>query len=150
MKKALFRIASFVIAAMMLISAVSATSAGIRSSLYLDSYRAWLTPKNNGAINVTIDVQAVDYMDNVGATKVIIYESTDGGSTWAQDKVYVRALYPELLEQDTYLYYNTPITHIGTPGNKYYAIVTVYAGDSTGYDTREYITPIITAKWKGD
>jgi hypothetical protein len=55
-----------------------------------------------------------------------------------------------MLAHDTYLYYDTAVTHIGRPGNKYYAIITIYAGDSTGYDTREYITTIITAKWQGD
>lgn len=121
-----------------------------RSSLYLSRYRAWLTPKNNGAISVTIDVQAVGDMEDIGATQVVIYKSSDGGSTWALDTVYSSTLYPELLQQDTYLYCETPITHIGRPGNKYFAVITIYAGDSTGYDTRQYQTTTITAKWKGD
>lgn len=129
---------------------VSANAASERSSLYLSLYRAWLTPKNNGAISVNIDVQAVGIMDDIGATEVAIYESSDGGTTWTQDGIYLSSLYPDLLQQDTYLYCETPITHIGRPGNKYYAVITIYAGDSTGYDTREYQTTTITAKWKGD
>lgn len=150
MKKALFRIAVFVIATMMLVGVVSATEGGVRSSLYLDSYRAWLTPKNNGAISVNIDVQAVGDMDDIGATEVAIYESSDGGATWSFDTSYLSSLYPDLLQHDTYWYYEAPITYIGRPGNKYFAIITIYAGDSTGYDTREYQTTTITAKWKGD
>lgn len=121
-----------------------------RSSLYLNYYRAWLTPKNNGAVDVTIDVQAVDDMDDVGATSITIYESSDGGSTWSAVRGYSSTLYPDMLAHDTYLYFDTPITHIGRPGNKYFAVITIYAGDSTGYDTRQYQTTIITAKWKGD
>ena len=150
MKKALFRIVSLAVVAMMLICAVSATSGGVRSSLYLDSYRAWLTPKNNGAINVNIDVQAVGDMDDIGATSITIYESSDGGSTWSAVRGYSSALYPDMLAHDTYLYFDTPITHIGRPGNKYCAVITIYAGDSTGYDTRQYQTTTVTAKWKGD
>lgn len=150
MKKVLFRIVCFLIAAMMFVGAVSATSEGVRSSLYLDSYRAWLTPKNNGAVAVTIDVQAVGDMDDIGATSIIMYESSDGGSTWTAVREYFSALVPNMLAHDTYLYFDAPITHIGRPGNKYFAIITIYAGDSTGYDTRQYQTTTITAKWKGD
>ena len=121
-----------------------------RSSLYLSRYRAWLTPRNNGAIDVTIDVQAVGDMDDIGATSVIIYESSDGGSTWSAVREYFSALVPDMLAHDTYMYFDTPVTHIGRPGNKYFAVITIYAGDSTGYDTREYQTTTITAKWKGN
>lgn len=143
MKKTLLRMTTFVLAAMLLIGTVSAST---RSSLYLDGYRAWLTPKSGGKINVTINVQAVGDMDNVGALSVEMYESSDGGSTWHRDGSYASALYPELLQQDTYLYYETPLSHQGVAGYKYYAIVTVYAGDSTGSDSREYQTTTVTAR----
>ena len=127
--------------------AMPASAAVERSSLYLSCYRAWLTPESGGKIDVTIDVQAVGDMDDVGATKVVMYESTDGGTTWNRDGTYVDALHPELLQQNTYWYYETPISHQGTPGYKYFAIITLYAGDSTGYDTKEYQTTTVTAKW---
>lgn len=135
---------------LVVVLAIPASAALGRSSLYLSCYRAWLTPKNNGTVRVTIDVQAVGNMDDVGATKVIIYESSDGGATWVQDGIYLSTVFPELLQQNTYWYYESPIDHIGRPGNKYFAVITIYAGDSTGYDTREYQTTTITAKWKGD
>lgn len=152
MRQYLRKIAALILSCSFLIGAVamSANAAPERSSLYLSLYRAWLTPKNNGAINVNVDVQAVDDMDDIGATSIVMYESSDGGSTWSAVRGYSSALYPNMLAHDTYLYYDTAVTHIGRPGKQYYAIITIYAGDSTGYDTREYITPIITAKWKGD
>lgn len=117
-----------------------------RSSLYLSRYRAWLTPESGAKIDVTIDVQAVDDMDDVGALSVEMFVSSDGGSTWERDGTYYSALYPELLDQDTYLYYDTPISHQGVAGYKYCAVVTVYAGDSTGSDSREYQTTTVTAR----
>lgn len=143
MKKNLLRATTFMFALMLLIGTVSATA---RSSLYLDAYRAWLTPKSGGKINVSIEVQAVGDMDNVGALDVAIYESSDGGSTWDLDRIYSSALYPELLQHDTYLYYETPISHQGTAGYKYFAVVEVYAEDSTGSDSREYTTTTVTAR----
>ena len=134
------------LALMCAILIVPAGAASGRSSLYLSRYRAWLTPKSDAKINVNIDVQAVGDMDNVGALSVTIYESTDGGSSWDEDATYYSALFPELLQQDTYWYYESPISHQGTAGYKYFAVVEVYAGDSTGSDSREYTTTTVTAR----
>ena len=133
-----------------LLAAAIAVPAGAvmsRSSLYLSYYRAWLTPENGGIVDVTIDVQAVDDMDDVGAISVKMMESSDGGDTWHSDGTYASALYPELLVQNDYWYCDTPISHAGTPGYKYYAIVKVYAGDSTGSDTKTYVTSTVTARY---
>lgn len=126
--------------------AVPAGAVDSRSSLYLSAYRAWLTPVSGAEIAVNIDVQAVGDMDDVGALSVEMYVSADGGATWDRDGTYLSALYPELLDHDTYLYYETPIYHEGTAGYKYYAVVTVYAGDNTGSDSREYQTTTVTAR----
>lgn len=126
--------------------ALPAFAASARSSLYLSRYRAWLTPESGGIVDVSIDVEAVDDMDDVGALSVEMYVSSDGGSTWSRDGSYACALFPELLDQDTYWYYDTPISHQGVAGYKYYAIVTVYAGDETGSDSREYQTTTVTAR----
>lgn len=126
--------------------ALPAFASAARSSLYLSAYRAWLTPESGAKVDVTIDVEAVDDMDDVGALSVEMYVSSDGGATWSRDGSYASALFPELLDQDTYWYYDTPISHQGVAGYKYYAIVTVYAGDHTGSDRREYQTYTVTAR----
>ena len=143
MKKMLSRVTVFVFAMTLFIGNVFAAE---QSSLYLSGYRAWLTPEAGGVIDVTIDVQAVDYMDDVGALYVEIWESADGGDTWDCVTTYRNSMYPELLTQDDYWYYDTPISYDGTPGYKYYAIVEVYAGDSTGWDSKEYQTYTVTAR----
>lgn len=126
--------------------AVPAGAADSRSSLYLSAYRAWLTPVSGAEIAVNIDVQAVGDMDDIGALSVTIFESADGGDTWDSDGTYTSALFRELLDHGTYLYYETPIYHEGTAGYKYYAVVKVYAGDSTGSDTKTYVTETVTAR----
>lgn len=126
--------------------AVPAFASSARSSLYLSGYRAWLTPESGAKVDVTIDVQAVDDMDDVGALSVEMYVSSDGGSTWSRDGSYASALFPELLDQDTYWYYDTPISHQGVAGYKYYAVITMYAGDHTGSDSKTYVTSTVTAR----
>lgn len=137
--------ALFLALALMTVTLVVPAAAAEQSSLYLDGYRAWLTPQSGGKIAVSIDVQAVDYMDEVGALTVKIYESADSGSTWGQVRTYYASMHPQLIVHDDYLYYDTPIYHQGTAGYKYFAVVEVYAGDSTGSDSREFQTYTVTA-----
>ena len=117
-----------------------------RSSLYLSCYRAWLTPVSGAKLNVNVDVQAVDDMDDVGSTKIVIYESADGGDNWSKARTYYSALEENMLDHGTVIYYDTAVVHQGTAGYKYYAVVTVYAGDSTGSDSRDYVTATVTAR----
>lgn len=143
MKKQVSRLLAFALAVAML---TCTTFAAEQSSLYLSAYRAWLTPTAGAKVDVNIHVQAVDYMDDIGATMVEIYESSDGGVSFSNVRTYVCSLHEGMLLENDYLYYETPITHQGTSGYKYYAIVTVYAGDSTGSDSREYQTTTVTAR----
>lgn len=147
MKKSIKRFSSFLLVLCMctniLLIPVSAT---ISSSAYIDSYRAWLIAGHDGLISVAVDVQATGYMDEVGASKIELYESSDGGETWERVRIFLRSLYPGMTLEDEVLYYQIAATYDGVPGRLYCAIVTVYAGDSTGYDTRDYTTPTMMAK----
>ena len=55
--------------------------ASARSSWYLDSYRAWLNVDSGGKMSVTVDVQATDYMDTIGTTRIEILESINNGTS---------------------------------------------------------------------
>lgn len=144
MKHAVKRSTAFLVV-LALLMGLTINAAFARSSWYIDSYRAWLTPELGGVIKVTIDVQANNYMTEVGASRVEIFESKDGGSTWTSKRIYLKSIYPELVTNNDILYFETPISYPGTPGYKYYAEITVYAGDSTGSDTKEYTTGVVTA-----
>ena len=85
-------------------------------------------------------------MEKIGATRIEILESKNNGASWTQYRVFLSSIFPEMLTSGDYLYYDTPVSFTGTPGYKYCAIVTVYARDSTGSDSREYTTPMVTAK----
>lgn len=116
-----------------------------RSSYYLSAYSAWLYPESGGRICVAVDVQATNYMDEVGAKRIEILESQNNGKTWTVQKIYLNTITPGMYDTDTYFYYDDPVTYYGVPGYTYCAIVTVYASDSTGSDSREYTTPMVTA-----
>ena len=143
MKLSVKKFAAFIVAMAMLLSTATAAA---RSSLYLSAYRAWLSAGDNGAISVVVDVQARDDMDEVGASRIQLLESRDGGENWTTVKIYLKSIHPEMVKTNDYYYCDIPVTYSGTAGYQYYAIVTIYAGDSTGSDTRNYVTDVVTAK----
>lgn len=146
MKKPLHFVVFLTLVMAMCVSSVAAVTNGARSSLYLDCYRAWLAPQSGGKIAVAVDVQAVTTMDEVGASVIEIFESDDGGKTWDSVRMYFKSLNPEMVVKRDYLYYDDPIVYQGTIGKQYFACVTAYAADHTGYDEKEYNTAIVTAR----
>ena len=68
---------SSILALCMVLCLVITTYATTRASAHLDSYRASLTPKNSSRIAITIDVDGTGLMDDIGATKIYVYKSTD-------------------------------------------------------------------------
>lgn len=63
-----------------MLSSLLCTFASARSSAYLSSYCADVTPESGGKLVVTVDVSGVGSMTQIGATKIYIYESTNNKS----------------------------------------------------------------------
>ena len=118
-------------------------SATERSSAYLDGYRAFLTAKGNGRVSVTVDVRGTNYMTDIGAETIYIYESTDN-AYFTLVATYEAEDYPDMMGSGSF-YYETPIIHRGTAGRYYFAVVDVYAGNANGGHTRQYETVPIRA-----
>ena len=125
--------------AVCMLSAFTCASAAERASYYLDSYTAGLTAQGNGKIAVTVDVSATGRMTEIGATEIHIYESTTKTGAYEWVESYYAEDCPDMLESGTY-YYDTPVIYEGTVGRYYKAIVTFYAGNSSGGDSRDYTT----------
>ena len=118
-------------------------SAAERSSAYLSSYRAFLTAKGSGKVSVTVDVSGTNYMTDIGAETIYIFESTDNVD-FTLIATYEEEDYPEMMGSGSF-YYETPIIHEGTAGRYYFAVVDVYSGNSSGGHTRQYETVSIRA-----
>ena len=132
--------------ALMVISSLlcTAASAAVQSSEYLDSYCAILTAKSNGSMVITVDVEGVGYMPEIGAKTIWVYESTDG-KLFHRIETYESKDYPEMMGSGT-IFYEDVITFTGTPGRYYYATAFVYAGNSSGGDERSCSTATKQAK----
>lgn len=135
---------SSILALCMVLCLVITTYATTRASAHLDSYRASLTPKNSSRIAITVDVDGTGLMDDIGATKIYVYKSTDNEHFY-----YLRTFdskdYPAMMTHNAYFYYETPIIFQGVSGYYYYAHVDVYAAKDGGSSTRSYTTSSVQA-----
>ena len=130
------------ILAILMISSIFCTvaSAAVQSSAYLDSYSATITPKSGRKLSITVDVEGVGSMTEIGAKTIYIYESEDGKS-FERVATYKSSQYPEMMGSGT-IYYKTPITHTGKTGYYYFASVWVYAANKDGSDEKNYTTSV--------
>lgn len=111
------------------------------SSNYLDSYMAG-TYIYNGKVVVSVDVTAVVNATMIGARDIYLYESTDRVH-FTCVKHYNYQDYPNMMGSGWSYARDTVEDYTRVPGRYYKAIVYVYAGDSTGHDSKLYSTAIV-------
>lgn len=145
MKRLGKRLLSGIFALVMISSLLcTAASASVKSSAYLDAYRAVLTAKSNGVMLISADVTAVGNKPELGVKTIYVYESTDG-KTFNWIRTYDSEDYPEMMGSGG-IFFEDLFTFQGVIGRYYYAKAFVYAGDSTGGDERYCNTAIRQAK----
>lgn len=115
-------------------------SASVRSSAYLNSYRAILTSESGGELTITVDVVGVGYMSKIGAKTIYLYESANG-TDFTRVKTYRSSAYPKMMGSGTN-FYEDVVTYQGTPGYYYYASVYVYAANENGSDEKNCETTV--------
>lgn len=126
-----------------LLSSLLCTMAFARSSAYLDTYCATVTPKSGGKVVVTVSVSGVGRMTEIGATTIYIYESSDNKS-FTKVATYDYEDYPEMMGSGTF-YYEDPVTYSGKVGYYYFASVYCYAAKDGGSDEKNYTTTAVQA-----
>lgn len=143
--KTVFRITAIILAISLFlpIGVMATETITPRASYYLESYNAYLYNAALGKIQVYFDVTGVNYMDEIGALRVKIYESTDK-ETWTWVETYNNGDTPSLLGYNKY-YYSSHVDYKGTIGRYYKAYVTIWAGKDGDGDTRYYWTQPVKA-----
>ena len=111
-----------------------------RASYYLTSYNSYLYAAGSGKVQAWFTVTGVNYMDDIGALTIRIYESEDN-STWTWVKTYRHTEYPSMLGHDDY-YHSGYVEYQGVKGRYYKAYVTIWAGKDDGGDTRYMWTDV--------
>ena len=143
MRKKGLRIFSLALCLAMFIGTVMSAQATVKASDYFARTRVWATKQGDGEFIVEYDILATDYMDELGASVILIMEEQSDGTF---DNVYTfRASdMPELIETDTNNTYGC-VDHEGTPGVRYYALFGLYAKNGDGNETLYFPTNTITA-----
>ena len=119
---------------------ISVTATEARASYYLDAYSAYVYPAGWGKIQVWFSVDGTNYMDEVGALQIQLYESTDNVN-WTWVKTFDHTDYPDMLAYDKD-YHDGHVEYSGTLGRYYRAYVCVWAGENGSGDTRYFWTNI--------
>ena len=140
MKKRVVLTLLSVVAVVCSCSRVRAATVQPRASAYLSRYIATLSEGNApGQLNIAFSVTASRVMTKVGVSRIDIYRSNG---------TYVTSINGStangLLALST-MHHSGTYTYNGISGVSYYAIVTVYAGDTTGSDTRTVTTNTVKA-----
>ena len=138
-KKLLFIkvVALFVIVAC--VFPMSALAVESRASDYLSVYSAYIYPAGWGKVQVWFDVDGTNYMDEIGALEIKLYESKDN-ETWTWVKTFDYTDYSGMLGYNDHSHAGH-IEYNGVIGRYYKAYVCVWAGKNGDGDTRYFWTP---------
>ncbi len=118
-------------------SAAVIPPANPQASYYLAGYRGYITRSGN-TVQVTFSVTGTNTMDDIGVLSIKLYESTDGNNYyWV--KTFQHDTTSGMLGHNT-SYKSGTVNYSGYASRYYMADICFYAGDSTGHDTRYYIT----------
>lgn len=111
-----------------------AISASARASEYFHRTYTSATHIGNGTLRIKVDLAATGTMQEVGATKVVVYEKNSNGD-YESVYTFTRELYPNLITYNR-LSYVTYVTYYGETGTSYYVSVAFYAKNAYGSQTK--------------
>ena len=142
MSKRIKKTISVILVIVFLVGApVYAMAAEARASSYFSSYSASITASDNGKMNINFRVVGTGTMTKLGVSTVYIYKN----GTRIATRSYTADGNEYMMGSNT-AYHSGSVPYVGVAGQKYYAVVTFYAKNSKGSDTRTYTTSTITAK----
>ncbi len=137
------RVCAFVLCMMMLLS-VSAAAAydppdSPDASYYIAAYYASVSNGGNGKIKVTFSITGTGTMTSLGASAISIYKSN---GTYVTTIYYFSSGRSGMMGSNKIYHSDTESIYVGA--GSYYAVITYYAGNSSGSDSKTYQTGVRT------
>ncbi len=120
-------------------SGIPAMAVGVRTNYYIDSGGVGISSNGTGLVSVSFDVVGTGRMTKIGAST--IYMKDASGTTV---KTYTYPAYSHL-QSSNRASYGTSITFYGTTGATYYAVVVLYAANSSGSGTLTVTSDTVVA-----
>lgn len=141
MKKRIISAVSFVLSLIIFMAPMA--SAAVYSSDYISRSVVSTSKVSSGKVKVEFTVSGKYGVNEVGAKKVVIYESSDN-ETWTSKKTFYSSTTSGMITYGVQSA-TSSVTYSGTAGYYYKADVTVYAGTSGTGDTETYPTNSVKA-----
>ena len=135
-KQKFYRIMVLGLTLVMLLSA-TAFAVESRASEYLSFFSATVTETGDGDLAVSCTVTGSKEMDSIGVNRIEI--QWYNGSRWAVEKVYTSRELLDLQASND-MYVSGKLIHTPEKSGPYRALVTVYAKDGKGSDSRVITT----------
>lgn len=114
-----------------------------QASDQLAYYAAYAVTSSGGKVIIEFEVDGTRRMDLVGASYIVVQEKT--GGKWMGVSTYFGSVANGMLGDNTFSHMGS-ITYKGTVGKEYRALVTVYAENSIGDDSRIVTTNSVIAQ----
>lgn len=128
-----------IILVMLLVNPIGAAAAvQPRASAYLDGYTAYVYLPGDGEVRVYFNVEGTDDMDELGALRIEIHESTDGVN-WEWVDTFNHDTTPGMLSYNDD-YHSGYVSYDGVAGRYYKAYVCIWGGMDGDGDTRYFWT----------
>lgn len=113
-----------------------------KASKYISTYNGYCYWANSTTVQVYFDISTKRYVDQLGATQILLYESTDLNS-WSLVKTFYYTSYPNMMAYNNY----TMGSHVdytsAVSGRHYKATIHFIAVNGSESDSRSYFTPYI-------
>lgn len=141
MRSRIVSAAALVLALVMCISPLA--SAAVYASDYIVVSSASISKVSSGVVEVRCDVTGTFGVNEVGAKKIVVYESSDD-INWTAKKTFYSSTTSGMILYGVMSGVST-VTYNGRAGYYYYAEVTAYAGTNGTGDTNIHITGSVKA-----
>ena len=132
------RVITFLVVIALIIPMDASALVQPRASDYLSTYNAYVYLPGTGEVRVYFNVDGTDYMDELGALSIKIYESTDG-TNWTWKKTFTHDSTSGMLSYNDD-YHSGYVSYSGVAGRYYKAYVCIWGGKDGKGDTRYFYT----------
>ena len=116
----------------------------IDASQFIIRHAAYMHAEGHGRVSVWFDITGVGRMEEIGATKILLYERTSQSASWRLVRTYHYLQHDDMLATDT-SFHGSHVSYNGVAGRSYYAVVHLWAGRNGGGDSRVRTTGIVVA-----
>ena len=138
MKNMIKRVIAVAMACVMVLG--STVLAAERASNYISYKGGGITATGSGNMRISFNVIATGMMDELGAYSVNIYNDDD---VWQEVFYYTDPGCSDMMTTNDYSW-DGEVYWEGVSGERYYAVITFYAKNSSGDDYRSYTTSTVT------